>query len=143
MTTDLTWLATVANRCPRCYFDVTEQGHRATLTDGTLTGCTPSGPLGLMLAREQRDEGMQRTVAAHPAAVDVIDAAIMRRVRAGRPFSANTIRAELTSLRADERPVIGARMNSLARKHCVKVGDEPSTDVGTHGKTVAIWRSAA
>ena len=126
------------NRCPRCWLDTVEQGHRANI-DGVATGCTPTGPLGLLLARQGRDEGMARTVAAHPDAVSLIDAAIMRRVRARVPFSANTIRAELTDLTPQERPVIGAEMNSLARRHCNKVGEEPSTDPATHGKAVSIW----
>ena len=86
---------------------------------------------------------MQAAVQAHPDAVSLIDAAIMRRVRAGVVFSANSIRSELTSLSPSERPCIGARMNALARRHCRKVGEEPSTDPGTHGKPVTRWQSKA
>lgn len=125
------WLRARSDRCSICGCHETLQGH--------ISPCQPSGPLGLLLARKEMREGMARTVAAHPDAVSLVDAAIMRRVRARRPFSANTIRAELTSLTPDERPVIGAEMNSLARRHCVKVGEEPSTDPATHGKPVAIW----
>lgn len=139
MSADLTWLATEPGRCPQCLLSTQHQGHRAEFRDGTLTGCTPSGPLGLLLAREARDHGMAATVDAHPDAVSLIDAAIMRRVRSGRPFSANHIRAELVSLKASERPVIGARMNALARRHCVKVGEEPSTEPSTHGKMLSRW----
>lgn len=143
MTADLSWLAAEPGRCPRCYLSPTHQGHRREFQDGSPTGCKASGPLGLMLARNLRDEGMAQTVDAHPNAVALIDAAIMRRVSAGRPFSANHIRAELVSLKPSERPAIGARMNALARRHCVKVGEEPSTDAATHGKTVARWLSKA
>jgi hypothetical protein len=138
MTADLSWLSTFPGRCPTCLLDIDSQGHRAQI-DGVLTGCTPSGPLGLLLARQARDSGMAVTTAAHPDAVALIDAAIMRRVKSGRPFTANLIRAELSSLSAAERPAIGARMNALCRRFCVKVGEEPSTDPGTHGKVVARW----
>jgi hypothetical protein len=131
-------LADNEDRCPRCLLSIQVQGHRSTI-DGEKTGCKDSGELGLILARQRRDEGMSRTTEAHPSAVDLVDAAIMRRVKAGRPFSANLIRAELASLAPSERPVIGARMNSLARTHCVKVGEEPSTDPATHGKALSIW----
>jgi hypothetical protein len=124
------WLRARSDRCSNCGCHEV-QGH--------IEPCTPTGPLGLLLARQGRDEGMARTVAAHPDAVSLIDAAIMRRVRARVPFSANTIRAELTDLTPQERPVIGAEMNSLARRHCNKVGEEPSTDPATHGKAVSIW----
>lgn len=136
-TADLSWLATDPLRCPRCYLH-RAQGHRS-LMDGRETGCPDSGPLGSLLGAKRRNEGMARTVAAHPKAVALVDAAIMRRVRAGVPFSANTIRDELTSLLPEERPVIGAEMNSLARRFCRKVGEEPSSDPGTHGKPVALW----
>lgn len=127
------WLRARSDRCSTCGCHPEAQGH--------IAPCDPSGPLGLLLAREEMQAGMERTVAAHPDAVALVDTAIMRRVASKRPFSANTIRAELVALTPDERPVIGARMNSLARRHCRKLGDEPSTDVGTHGKTVAIWVS--
>jgi hypothetical protein len=140
MTADLTWLRGYEGRCPRCLLDESRQGHRSHIA-GVPTGCDNSGPLGVILGRQLADVGMARTTAAHPDAVAVIDAAIMRRVRAGVEFSANSIRAELTSLTPDERPVIGARMNSLARSLCRKVRDEPSTDPGTHGKTVAVWKA--
>jgi len=133
---DQAW-ARAHGRCTMCGFHPT-QGHRSAI-DGSPTGCNDSGPLGVMLARQRRDTGMSMAEKAHPNAVALIDAAIMRRVRSGRPFSANTIREELHALSPNERPCIGARMNSLARKHCRKVGDEVSTDPGTHGKTVGVW----
>jgi hypothetical protein len=129
------WLRAMEDRCSECGCHESKQGH--------IAPCEPSGPLGLILGRRLAERGMARATAAHPGAVAMIDAAILRRVKAGVEFSANTIRAELTSLTPDERPVIGARMNSLARSLCQKVGEEPSTDPGTHGKTVARWRSKA
>lgn len=130
-------------RCRACGLHIDAQGHRLTDSEGNPTGCTPTGPLGLQLARAARDTGMARTVEANPAAVAKVDAAIMRRVRECRPFSANTIRAELADLAPFERPVIGARMRTLGRRFCEAIGEVPSSDPATHGKKVTVWRGKA
>lgn len=127
------WLRARSDRCSNCGCHPEAQGH--------IAPCEPSGPLGLLLGREAMRKGMARAVAAHPDAVSIVDQAIMRRVVTRLPFSANTIRDELVDLSPDERPVIGARMNALTRIHCRKLGEEPSTDPGTHSKKVAIWVS--
>lgn len=129
-------------RCTNCGFEPTSMGHRS-IANGIATGCTDSGPW-LRLGLHLRDEAMAATVQAHPDAADLIRSTIKRHASTGRPFSANTIRAELTSLAPSERPAIGAVMNSC-RGLLRKVGEEPSTDPATHGKRVSLWvgRAAA
>lgn len=39
----------IPSRCRFCGFHPAEQGHRSQLPDGTRTGCSDEGPLGLAL----------------------------------------------------------------------------------------------
>lgn len=139
-TRTLPWLATFPGRCPRCLLDTEHQGHRAEI-DGVETGCTPSGPLGLLLAREARDAGMARTVAAHPDDAARVDAVLARFIATGRPFSANDTRPYLAGVKGS---VVGScwRAASQARR-IVRTGRRfPSTDPGTHAHHIDEWVAA-
>lgn len=139
----LSWLAELDGRCPRCFLHVPSMGHRDTLDDlTTVTGCTPSGPVGLELGRHLAAVGMARTVEAHPDDAALVDAVLERRIRRGGEFSLNDLRPELVSVA--NKAVIGARVQAFARsKRIRRVGYVPSTDSATHGHPVAQWRAVA
>jgi hypothetical protein len=127
-------------RCKSCGFDPEVQGHRSIAGDA-VTGCTDSGPLGLYLARQRRDEGMAATVEAHPDDAALVDRVLAERIRRGGEFSLNDLRPALASVKA--KNVIGARVQAAARaKRIVRVGYVPSTDPATHGHPIANWRAA-
>lgn|GEM_PF-4397744 len=119
----LAFLRTYPGRCPDCGAHIRTQGRNG--------GCLSTG-------QRLAAQGMARTTSAHPSAVEIIDAAIARRIAGGKPFSANDLRGELTHLTPEERPVIGARINAHRNKMRA-LGEEKSTDPGTHGKKVTIW----
>lgn len=132
---------TLDRRCKSCGFDPEAQGHRSLAND-IPTGCTDSGPLGLMLARQRRDEGMQATVEAHPDDAALVDRVLAERIRRGGVFSLNDLRPALAAVK--EKHVIGARVQAAARaKRIVRVGYVPSTDPKTNGHPIAEWRAAA
>lgn len=138
----LSWLAHLDGRCPRCFLHVS-QGHRGTLDDlTTVTGCTPSGPVGLAIGRHLASVGMARTVEAHPDDAALVDAVLERRIRRGGEFSLNDLRPELSAV--ENKAVIGARVQAFARSKRIKrTGYVPSTDPNTHGHPVASWMAVA
>jgi len=70
----------------------------------------------------------------------LIDRVLMRMVQRGEPFSLNECRHQLASVRQKSR--IGERVQAFAKEGLiVNTGDgTPSTDRGTHGHRIAIWR---
>lgn len=131
------------DRCSLCGLHPQLQGHRATSDDGSvITGCTPSGPVGLELGRHLASVGMSRTVEAHPDDAALVDAVLERRIRRGGEFSLNDLRPELVSVA--NKAVIGARVQAFARsKRIRRVGYVPSTDSATHGHQIASWKAVA
>lgn len=131
---------TLDRRCKSCGFDPEAQGHRSLAND-IPTGCTDSGPLGLMLARQRRDEGMTRTVDAHPDDAALVDRVLARFISSGRPFTANDTRPHLVGVKGS---VIGSRFNAASRQGRMKrTGNRvPSTDPGTHAHRIDEWIAA-
>lgn len=125
-------------RCTACGL-APIQGHRATSDDGLIvTGCTPSGPVGLAIGRHLASVGMARTVEAHPDDAALVDAAIAAAAKSGREFSANDLRY-LTN-RVEAPAVIGARMRAwVSSKKLRRVGDVPSDLPGTHGHKIGRY----
>lgn len=123
-------------RCTSCGCDPRPdvQGHRLP--------CTPTGRMAnLELARQRRDEGMARTVDAHPDDAALVDRVLADRIRRGGVFSLNDLRPALTAVK--EKHVIGARVQAAARaKRIVRVGYVPSTDPRTNGHPIAEWQAA-
>lgn len=69
-----------------------------------------------------------------------VEAAIRQLARGGKPFSANDAR-QIHGVRGG---VVGATFNALRAEKVIRpVGEETSTDRGTHGKRVALWIGAA
>lgn len=138
----LSWLAELDGRCPDCFLHVPTMGHRSHLGDDSPTGCTPSGPVGLAMGRHLASVGMARTVEAHPDDAALVDAVLERRIRRGGEFSLNDLRPELAAV--ENKAVIGSRVNAFSRaKRITRIGYVPSTDPGTHGHPVALWKAAA
>lgn len=129
-----------AERCQKCGLHPHVQGHRAHF-QGEPTGCDYSGPLGLILARELRDEGMQRTTIAHPDDAARVDAVLTRFIATGRPFSANDTRPHLVGVKGS---VVGSRWGAASRAGRIKRTGRrfPSTDPGTHLHHIDEWRAA-
>jgi hypothetical protein len=95
----------------------------------------------LELARQRRDEGMTRTVDAHPDDAALVDRVLADRIRRGGEWSLNDLRPLLADVR--EKHVIGARVQAAARaKRIVRTGYVPSTDPRTNGHPIAQWRAA-
>lgn len=141
MTTDPTFLLQHPNRCPQCFLETHAQGHRSHIA-GEPTGCDNSGPLGTILGRQLAQQGMTRTVDAHPSDAALVDSVLEARIRRGGEFSLNDLRADLSAV--ESKSVIGARVNAFARsKRIVRVGYVPSTDPRTHGHPIVQWRVAA
>lgn len=91
-------------------------------------------------AMEARDRGMSVAVAAHPDEASRVAAAIRRLAATGRPFSANDAR----DLHGVKGGVVGATFTALRKEGVIKpVGDEVSTDAGTHGHRIYRWIGAA
>lgn len=133
-----------SNRCPSCglHPDPAVQGHRSIDSSGEPTGCDDSGRLGLILARERRDQGMARTVEAHPDDASIVDRVLEQRIKAGGEFSLNDLRPELVGVK--RKNVIGARVNAYAKAGRIEpTGYVPSTDAATHGHPVRTWRAVA
>jgi hypothetical protein len=97
----------------------------------------------LALVFAARDEALTAvTEASDDQDIAVVDQAIDRFAASGVQFSANDIRPLLPPLRSNN--LIGARFNAARmRRQIVKVGEVTSTDPGTHGKPVALYRGAA
>lgn len=65
-----------------------------------------------------------------------VEDAIRQLAAAGKPFSANDARL----IHGVRGGVVGATFNALRAEKVIRpVGEETSTDRGTHGKRVALW----
>lgn len=141
MTADLTFLRKYTDRCYNCLLHIPTQGHRLQLADGTPTGCTPSGPIGLMLARQGRDTGMAQTVAAHPDDAARVDQVLAKFIATKKPFTANDTRPELVGVKGS---VIGSRFSAASKANRIRrTGNRfPSTDPATHAHHIDEWIAA-
>lgn len=97
----------------------------------------------LRAAAQLRDRGIaQVTAASAESDREAVDKAIRATARRLHQFSANDVRPHLPV--GINSALIGARFMALAqRKEIRKVAQVASTDPGTHGKSVAVWESAA
>lgn len=118
--------------------------HSPRLVAGTGWTCPdcesnkPAHPLAAALAA--RDAGMARATSAHPDEASRVAAAIRQLAAQGRPFSANDARA----IHGVRGGVVGATFTALRKEGVIKpVGDEVSTDKGTHGHRIYRWIGAA
>lgn len=94
----------------------------------------------LMAAFAARDAGMSRAVASQSDQGARVAAAIRQLAATHQPFSANSAR-DIHGVRG---PVVGATFNALRTEGLIRpVGEETSTDKGTHGKRVTTWISTA
>lgn len=121
----LATLATLPGRCLHCGWHTETQGHHAACVDA-------DEPLRRGVA------GMARTVAAHPADVELVDAAIRAAMATGEPFSANSFRHLVGQVK--EPHVIGSRIRAaVASKRIKRVGDEPSSLPNTNGHRIGRY----
>lgn len=125
---DLAWLAELPGRCPRCYWHIGSMGHKNTCRDS-------SEP------HRRAEAGMSRAEAARPGDVELVDRAIREACAKGEPFSANNFRHLVEQV--EQPAVIGARIRAAVNgKRIKRVGDEPSTLVGTHGHRIGKYVAA-
>lgn len=83
--------------------------------------------------------GMARATSAHPTDAQKVEAAIRQLAATGRPFSANDARL----IHGVKGGVVGATFNALRSEGVIRpVGDEVSTDKGTHGHRIFRWVGA-
>lgn len=91
-------------------------------------------------ARTARDESMQAASdAADVRLVLTVDKVIAEAIASGQPFSSNTIRDRMPTVRPG---LIGSRIKAASMRRpveMVKVGEEPSTLRSTHAKSVCQW----
>lgn len=100
----------------------------------------PEHSAAISRAMEARDRGMSVAVAAHPDEASRVAAAIRTLAATGRPFSANDAR----HLHGVKGGVVGATFTALHLSGEIEpVGEETSTDKGTHGKRINRWIGAA
>jgi len=111
------WLATREDRCPGCGFHP------------ELQGCACEG-------RRLAARGQAIATAAHPNERAKVEAAIRTLAATGRPFSANDAR----KIHGVKGGVVGAAFSALRKAGVIRaVGDETSTDEGTHGHRIYQW----
>lgn len=80
--------------------------------------------------------GQSIATAAHPADRAKVEAAVRQLAATGRPFSANDCRA----IHGVTGGVVGATFTALRKEGVIRaVGDETSTDAGTHGHRIFRW----
>lgn len=90
----------------------------------------------LQAAFAARDTAMAATTIARPDDAAKVAAAIRRLAATGRPFSANDAR----QIHGVKGGVVGATFNALKAEGLIRpVGDEVSTDKGTHGHRIFRW----
>lgn len=97
----------------------------------------------LDLVWEARSDALSQ-VTANAARWDIqcVDAVILHLADTRSTFSANDARDLISEL--PQRKLIGARFNSLRLRGVIEiVGDVVSTDPGTHGKKIGIYRKVA
>lgn len=115
------------NRCPECLWNEKTQGHAPTCERGLRAG----------------REAMAATTEKHGADAAMVDRVLEAVIARGEPFSLNEIRPRLRHI--GERSVIGARVQAFARARRIKdTGARvKSTDPGTHGAEIKVWRPVA
>lgn len=95
-------------------------------------------------AMTARDIGMEAaTNAADMRVVATVDKVIADAIESGEPFSSNTIRDRMPTVRPG---LIGARLKAASMRkepRLVRVGEEPSNLKSTHAKPVAVWQVAS
>lgn len=95
-------------------------------------------------ARAARDEGCQiASDAADVRLVLTVDQVIADAIATGEPFSANSIRDRMPTVRPG---LIGSRVHAATLRkepRLERVGEEPSTLRSTHAKPIGIWRAAS
>lgn len=124
-----------------------DTSHSPKLVAGTGWTCPdcdqgrqPSPLARIHAAIAERDAGMARATSAHPDEASRVAAAIRQLAAQGRPFSANDAR-EIHGVKGG---VVGATFTALRKEGVIKpVGDEISTDKGTHGHRIYRWIGAA
>lgn len=91
-----------------------------------------------------RDAGMAEAEnAADVRLILAVDKVIAEAIASGEPFSSNTIRHLMPTVRSG---LIGARVKAASMRsepRLVKVGEEMSTLKSTHAKPVAVWAVAS
>jgi hypothetical protein len=114
------WLAAREGRCAH-------GRHLAT------QGCADCGLAG-------KAQGQSQATAARPSDAARVEAAIRRLAATGKPFSANDARV----IHGVKGGVVGATFTALRKEGVIRaVGDETSTDRGTHGHRIYRWVGAA
>lgn len=95
-------------------------------------------------ARTARDDGMAAaTNHADARLVLAVDQVIAEAIESGEPFSSNTIRDRMPTVRPG---LIGARVKAASMRsepRLARVGEEPSTLKSTHAKPAAVWQVAS
>lgn len=95
-------------------------------------------------ATQARDAGMADAEnAADPRLILAIDKVIAEAIASGEPFSANSIRDRMPTVRPG---LIGARVKAASMRKepkLTKVGEDTSTLRSTHAKPVAVWVRAS
>lgn len=121
MTSLDTYLKSRADRCSGCGYHPETQG------------CACPG-------NRLKDRGQAIATAAHPDERAAVESAIRKLAATGRPFSANDAR-QIHGMRGG---VVGAAFTALRKQGVIRaVGDETSTDAGTHGHRIYQWIGAA
>lgn len=116
-----TWLKSQHGRCSGCGHHLTKQ----------VCACA---------ALAAKAAGMAVAIAAAPDDAARVETAIRQLAVKGEPFSANDAR-DIHGVRGG---VVGATFNALRAAKVIRpIGDETSTDKGTHGKSVTLWIRAA
>lgn len=81
--------------------------------------------------------GQSIASSAHPDDRAKVEAAIRQLAATGRPFSANDARA----IHGVKGGVVGAAFTAMNKAGVIEpCGDETSTDPGTHGHRIFLWR---
>lgn len=121
------YLRTQPGRCPECLWHEEKQGHAPTCERGIRAG----------------RQAMAATSQAHGADAAMVDRVLEAVIARGEPFSLNEIRPRLRHIA--ERAVIGARVQAFARARRIRdTGARvKSTDPGTHGAEIKVWRPVA
>lgn len=102
-------------------------------TDTHVAEAIAAGERGMEAATDHADARL----------VLAVDKVIAEAIEAGEPFSSNTIRDRMPTVRPG---LVGARIKAASMRsepRLVKVGEEPSTLRSTHAKPVGIWQVAS
>lgn len=112
---------------------------RAAVLCGEST-CTDCERKAIARGIAGRDRGQAIASAAHPDDRAKVETAIRQLAAAGRPFSANEARL----IHGVKGGVVGAAFTAMNKAGVIRpVGDETSTDAGTHGHRIYRWIGAA